>query len=157
MAGINSSAAHQSAGRNEHLRSFEITYPKRSKTQDEKTETRGSITFASKVALFNSKADGKARPYQRLLKMSPVVSRESPKKRLCVAATGDAAKNELVVFDATTATPNESSVCARISPPEGLEAVDLDLTEESEEGSANGTFALAYCTCLLYTSPSPRD
>jgi len=63
-----------------------------------------------------------------------------------VAATGDAAKNELVVFDATTATPNESSVCARISPPEGLEAVDLDLTEESEEGSANGTFALAYCT-----------
>ena len=78
--------------------------------------------------------------------MSPVVSRESPKKRLCVAATGDAAKNELVVFDATTATPNESSVCARISPPEGMEAVDLDLTEESEEGSAHGTFALAYCT-----------
>jgi hypothetical protein len=147
LAGINSSAASQKSGANEHLRSFEVTFPKRKRSnEDQEKETEGQIAFTSKTALFQARADGKARPYQRLLKLSPVVSREAPKKRLCVAATGDAAKNEIVVFDATTATPDESSICARLSPPEGVEAVDLDLTEESAEGSENGKFAVAYCT-----------
>lgn len=147
LAGINSSAASQKSGANEHLRSFEVTFPKRKRNnEDEEKERGGQIAFTSKTALFQARADGKARPYQRLLKLSPVVSREAPKKRLCVAATGDAAKNEIVVFDATTATPDEKSVCARLSPPEGVEAVDLDLTEESAEGSENGRFAVAYCT-----------
>lgn len=61
---------------------------------------------------------------------------------MCVAATGDAAKNEIVMFDATTAVPGESSVFARLSPLDGAEAVDLDLTEETDLGC----FALAYCT-----------
>lgn len=147
LAGINSSAADQKSGANEHLRSFEVTFPKRKRNnEDKEKETEGQIAFTSKTALFQARADGKARPYQRLLKLSPVVSREAPKKRLCVAATGDAEKNEIVIFDATTATPDENSVCARLSPPEGLEAVDLDLTEESAEGSENGKFAVAYCT-----------
>lgn len=146
FAGISSSKADQQAGKNEHLRSFEVTYPKRKRGDtDEKDEKdEGKISFTSKTSLFKEKPDGKA--FQRLIRLSPVTSRESPKKRLCVAATGMAQKNEVVVFDATTATPAASSVCARLQPPEGAEAVDLDLTEESEEGAENGTFALAYCT-----------
>jgi len=143
FAGINSSATSQEAGNNYHLNSFEVTFPKKKQTEEsEKDSAEAKIKFTTRASLFKAKKEGKARPYQRLLRLSPVTSREAPSRRICVAATGDAAKNEIVMFDATTAVPSESSVFARLSPPDGVEAVDLDLTEENDLGC----FALAYCT-----------
>ena len=81
--------------------------------------------------------------YQRVLRLSPSIRRESGSKRIGAAATGLAGKDEaqIVVFDATTATPGDADVLTRISLDEGAEAADLDIAEP-----VPSEFSVAYCT-----------
>lgn len=145
LAGINSSSAAQQNGSNDHFRSFFIDFPKRQKSQEEGNEEKqtseGKIAFGGKSSVFSGSRSAKDRPYQRLLRLSPVKSREAASRRIGAIATGHAAKNEIVLFNAMNAFPGGPDICARIEPSDGVEAVDLDLFE-----TKGNSFALAYCT-----------
>lgn len=143
FAGVNSSQADQNAGKNEHLRSFEIKYPpkKRQKTEGTEPEEKGGVTALGKRALFKPTPSAKSETYQRLLRLSPVQRSGSGNKRIGAVATGLAKSAELVVFNATTATPGSDDVIARIEPDGGAEPQDLDL---ATTGASD--FSLAYCT-----------
>ena len=150
-AGISSSRADNAAGKNEHFRSFEVEYPprKRARTdagpnEDKNENDRGAKTTAlGKASLFKPPSgDKRDSPYQKLLRLSPVGQRDSATKRVGAAATGTAEQNEIVIFDATTSTPNASSICTRIVPEGGSEAVDMDITNGPEEDA----YDLAFCT-----------
>ncbi|KAH0411103.1 eukaryotic translation initiation factor 3 subunit D, partial [Aureobasidium melanogenum] len=91
LAGINSSEADQKAGKNEHLRTFDIRYPKKKQTSDEKQEGEaqdGSISFVGKASLFQPATGPKPETYQRVLRLSPTYKRDSPNKRIGAVATG---------------------------------------------------------------------
>lgn len=143
FAGVNSSQANQNAGKNEHLRSFEIKYPpkKRQKTETTAAEDKGSVTAIGKRALFKPTPSAKSETYQRLLRLSPAQKSGSGAKRIGAVATGLSKSAELVVFNATTATPSPEDVIARIEPDGGAEPQDLDL---ATAGASD--FSLAYCT-----------
>ncbi|KAK8225683.1 hypothetical protein HDK77DRAFT_458724 [Phyllosticta capitalensis] len=148
LAGINSSEKSRLADNNQHLRAFAIDYPKKKKDSDEAKENapaqeEGSISTAGKTKLFkNPKAENsKKENYQRILRLSPAQKRESASKRIGAIATGLNPESELVIFDATTATPKDTEVIQRIYPKEGKEVNDIDIAEESE-----GEFSVAYCT-----------
>jgi len=143
FAGINSSQADQNAGKNEHLRAFDIRYPPRKKQRTEKSdgETQGSVTPISKCALFAPSTAAKKETYQRLLRLSPARKRESGGKRIGAIATGMAKDSEVVVFNATNASPGKSDVLTRIVLDEGQEATDLDIAAPEE-----AEFSVAYCT-----------
>lgn len=143
FAGVNSSQAQQNAGRNDHLRSFNIKYPPRKKQKTEKAETseQGEIKLIGQRSLFKPSSAAKKETYQRLLRLSPAKKRDSGSKRLGALATGMAKENEVIIFDATSSTPDEKDVVARIQLPEGAEAVDLDIAEHQES-----EFSLVYCT-----------
>ena len=78
-----------------------------------------------------------------MLRLSPSQKRQSGSKRIGAVATGLAGKTEsqIVVFDATTATPGESDILTRIDLDLGTEAGDIDITvlDQSE-------FSMVYCT-----------
>lgn len=136
FVGINSSSASQKAGKNEHLRSFELDLPLK------RSGANGTIGFLGQAALFNHTRGSANQAFQRLLRLSPVRSRDAVSKRLGVMATGMAAeRNEVVVFDATTNLPGKDSICAHLKLPKDDEAVDLDIFEPTP-----GTFDIAYCT-----------
>ncbi|KAK1056837.1 hypothetical protein LTR33_013794, partial [Friedmanniomyces endolithicus] len=143
FAGINSSQADQNAGKNEHLRSFELKYPprKRQRTDISDGDEKGKIEGMGKRSLFKRSTAPKSETYQRGLRLSPAQKRETGSKRIGAAATGMAKDSEIVVFDATSATPQDSDIITRIDLPEGDEAADMDIAEpETSE------FSLAYCT-----------
>ena len=143
FAGVNSSQADQNAGKNEHLRSFEIKYPpkKRQKVEGTEAEEKGSVSAIGKRALFKPTPSAKSETYQRLLRLSPVQRNGNGNKRIGAIATGLSKSAELVVFNATTATPGADDVFARIEPDGGAEPQDLDL---ATTGASD--FSLAYCT-----------
>lgn len=143
FAGINSSQADQDAGKNEHLRSFDITYPPRKKQRTEKSdgEDKGEIKPIGKRALFKPSRAAKKETYQRVLRLSPAQKRDSGSKRIGAVATGMAKSNEVVVFSATSATPDDTDVITRIELPGGAEAADLDIAN-----TGPSEFSIAYCT-----------
>jgi len=143
FAGINSSQADQDAGKNEHLRAFEIKYPprKKQKVQDDKSEAvKGEIKLLGKSQLFR-KPMPKSEVYQRVLRLSPAVRRGQNSKRIGAVATGMAKDSEMVVFDATSSAPGNSDIIAKIYPEEGAEVNDIDIAEPEE-----AEFSVVYCT-----------
>nr|POE65052.1 hypothetical protein CFP56_34720 [Quercus suber] len=142
FAGINSSVASQHDGKNEHLRSFEVKFPprKKLKTTEVEKDGIGSINIVGKTSLFASPTTAEKETYQRLLRLSPAQMRDSGSKRIGAIATGMARNSELVVFDATTATPGKADILTRISL-DTTEATDLDITEVTPS-----EFSLSYCT-----------
>lgn len=138
-AGINSSQEEQKKGKNEHLRSFKLEFPKHGspeKTSDdiERTEEQvpsGTITPLSKSALFKAKASKDAQKdiveaYQRVLRLSPWRGEGSP--RVAALATGLAPVGEIVVVNATS-TPQLSNVLGRVYLEEREEAEDVDVID----------------------------
>ncbi|KAK1066862.1 hypothetical protein LTR74_006912 [Friedmanniomyces endolithicus] len=143
FAGINSSQADQNAGKNEHLRTFEVKYPprKRQRTDISDGDEKGKIEGMGKRSLFKRSTAPKSETYQRGLRLSPAQKRESGSKRIGAVATGMAKDSEIVVFDATSATPQDADIITRIDLPEGDEAADMDIAEPD-----TSEFSLAYCT-----------
>ncbi|KAI7057588.1 hypothetical protein KC327_g16416, partial [Hortaea werneckii] len=142
FAGINSSQAQQNAGINEHLRSFDIKYPPRKKQKTEKSDDneQGEILLIGQRSLFKPSSATKKETYQRLLRLSPAKKRDSGSKRLGAIATGMAEENEVIVFNATNATPDQEDIVTRIQLPPGTEANDLDIIEPRAS-----EFSMAYC------------
>ena len=143
FAGINSSAKDQEAGKNEHLRSFDVKYPprKKQKTEAGYQSEKGQWTLLGKRSLFKTHAGAKKETYQRALKLSPSQKRESASKRIGAIATGMARDSELIVFNATNPTPDKGDVLTRIQLDDRQEAADLDIAESEES-----IFSVAYCT-----------
>ncbi|KAK8170128.1 hypothetical protein IWX90DRAFT_384245 [Phyllosticta citrichinensis] len=148
LAGINSSEKSRLGDNNQHLRAFAIDYPKRTKNAEDSEDKaqgqeEGTISPAGKTKLFkNPTAEAsKKENYQRILRLSPAQKREAASKRIGAIATGLNPESELVIFDATTATPTNAEVIQRIYPKEGKEINDIDIAEESE-----GEFSVTYCT-----------
>ena len=143
FAGINSSEKEQNEGKNEHLRSFNVKYPprKKQKTEKSKQNEKGDWTFLGKRSLFRPATAAKKETYQRILRLSPSQKRESGSKRIGAIATGLASDSQVVVFSATSTTPETSDVISIIDLPDGAEAADLDIAEP-----AQSEFSLAYCT-----------
>ena len=139
FAGVNSSATEQNAGKNEHLRSFGVKYPPRKKLKAE--EYKGEWRLLAKGSLFKPTKESKKETYQRLLRLSPSVKRESGCNRIGAIATGLSKAAEIVVFNATTSTPGSADVLTHIDLEEGTEANDLDIAESDID-----SFSLAYCT-----------
>ncbi|KAF2841443.1 hypothetical protein M501DRAFT_1014244 [Patellaria atrata CBS 101060] len=144
QAGINSSEKQLQAGKNEHFRSFLVSYPlktKGSQGSEEKIQD-GTIEFLGKTQLFASPPkSSKNETYQRVIRLSPAHLRTSGSKRIGGICTGLADKAEIVLFDATVSSPSSREVIQRLYPPEGEEAADLDIIETGQD-----EFAVAYCT-----------
>ena len=105
FAGINSSQESQNAGKNDHLRSFDIKYPPRKKQKTDEVEVKGQISPIGQNSLFTPTPSAKSETYQRLLRLSPALKRANGGKRIGAIATGLAKRSELVVFNATTSAP----------------------------------------------------
>lgn len=153
LAGINSSEAEQKAGKNEHLRTFQIKYPKRKRPGEaavpekddalsKNDEAEGSITFAGKTGFFTPASGPKPETYQRILRLSPAFKRESGNRRIGAVATGLAKQSEIVLFDATRTPPKHSEIISTIAIRDNAEAADLDILENVSEN----TFSIAWCT-----------
>lgn len=147
FAGINSSTAAQNAGRNEHLRSFELRYPPRKKTEPEATDVLNAQALWSKaasqplsrVSLFTPSSAAKKETYQRVLRLSRPMKGNGD--RLGVISTGLAPEGEIVAFDADAEAPTSKDVVCRILLGKGEEASDIDIIMALEGGHH-----LAYCT-----------
>jgi len=139
IAGVNSSASDQQAGKNEHFRTYNVPFPPRNKGDFPSAEKAAPITSLGQSAIFRPSTATKKETYQRLLRLSRPDSREAGSKRLGAIATGFAPKAEIVLFDASE-TPDASSVRGRINLPEGQEANDIDIAEHK-----SGQFGLVYC------------
>jgi hypothetical protein len=142
LAGINSSQADQNANKNEHFRSFNITYPprKKQKTEEAGSSEKGGIELLGKRPIFQPSSAPKKETYQRLLRLSPAQRSGTPRKRIGAIASGFAKESEIVVFDATSAIPGDKDIISRITLPERQEAADLDITHVDTD-----EFSLAYC------------
>ncbi|KEF60546.1 uncharacterized protein A1O9_02107 [Exophiala aquamarina CBS 119918] len=148
FAGINSSAADQAAGKNEHLRSIRIGLPTRKRKADgstveaeDKTPAAGSTTQAlGRTAVFTSAKGPKNDMYQRVLRFSPF-RKESPATRLAAIASGLAPENEIVVF-LPRPSPGPKDEVSRIRLG-NREAADIDLTTSNTSPQDH---VLAYCT-----------
>lgn len=145
FAGINSSEKTQNEGKNEHLRSFEIAYPPRKKQKIEGSDEsgKGRSKQLGQRSLFKPSQARQKEMYQRILRLSPAQRSQSGSKRIGAVATGLAGKAEsqIVVFDATTATPGDAELLTRIALDAGTEAADIDLVEPDQS-----VFSMAYCT-----------
>lgn len=143
LAGISSSVKDQQAGKNEHLRSFDVEFPPRKRTKTENSsvsdKTTAIIAPFGKGSLLSPPTPKNPRTYQRIIRLSPVKSREVASKRIGAIATADAASHEIVLFDATIFLPTSASVLQRLHLDS--EAEDLDLAEYSE-----ASFGLVFCT-----------
>ncbi|KAF1978487.1 hypothetical protein BU23DRAFT_595660 [Bimuria novae-zelandiae CBS 107.79] len=136
-AGINDSEEERLKGQNEHLKAFEVQFPK---------TAQAKVSLLSKTALFTppASAGGKKEGYQRIVRLSPPVQRNSnaPNRRIGAVASclaGD--ENEIVVFSAISNKPeNPKDIIQRITLHKSQEANDLDILDEGE-----GIFQLAYC------------
>jgi hypothetical protein len=140
FAGNGSSEEERLKGNNEHLRAFELKYPKSA----EKTD--GKVDFVSKTQLFKTpKSDGgKKEGYQRIAKLSPArrTTSSTPSRRIGAIASSLAGdENEIVIFSATSTKPADQDVIGRIDLHQGQEANDLDIFTQEE-----GEFRIAYVT-----------
>ncbi|RYN36044.1 hypothetical protein AA0119_g5140 [Alternaria tenuissima] len=140
FAGNGSSEEERLKGNNEHLRAFELKYPKSA----EKTD--GKVDFVSKTKLFKTpKSDGgKKEGYQRIAKLSPArrTTSSTPSRRIGAIASSLAGdENEIVIFSATSTKPADQDVIGRIDLHQGQEANDLDIFTQEE-----GEFRIAYVT-----------
>ncbi|KAJ9657344.1 hypothetical protein H2198_004355 [Neophaeococcomyces mojaviensis] len=144
-AGINSSVRDQSAGRNEHFRSFIVPLPARRKRDATDPTTVPATTVAASQALgrstiFRAANSAKSDTYQKVLRLSPPIIEEAVatiqdekagqqprklRKRMTVIASALAPQNEIVTFPATK-TPSTAHVSTRISL-ESKEATDADI------------------------------
>lgn len=143
LAGINSSAKEQEAGKNEHMRAFDVKYPPRKKLKTEagNQSEKGQWKQVGKRSLFKTPEGAKKEIYQRILRLSPSKQRESGSKRIGAIATGLAKNSEVIVFNATNPVPDEADVLTRIQLDDRQEAADLDIIEPGES-----EFSVAYCT-----------
>ena len=144
FAGINSTVTDQSAGKNEHLRSFKIGLPARKRRADGSTiegekEKPPSAQPLARAALFKPATGPKSETYQRVLRFSP--SQKSGEPRIAAMATGLATDNQVIVFHPKT-SPGPEDVISSVELG-SREAEDLDLNANEDE---KGGFALAYCT-----------
>lgn len=145
IAGINSSAKEQQAGKNEHLRSFRIALPRKRKADGspvEVSEKHQRFTGSQplgKTALFKSAIGPKNDTYQRVLRASPVQS--ANQARITAVASGLAPENEVIAFqpvaNALTSTVDEIS---RVSLGKS-EAADVDVMAIKDNGHI-----LTFCT-----------
>ena len=143
-AGINDSEEERLAGKNAHLKAFEVRFDKPSATTQAESG-QVPIEFLSKTALFvppkgmGAKKEG----YQRVLRLSPVqrAASSSPHKRIGVVASSLAGdENEIVVFSATSNKPGSQDVIQRIGLHKTQEANDVDILHVDD-----GKYRVAYC------------
>lgn len=146
FAGINSSTADQKAGKNEHLRSFELQYPPRRKTRSDLVEKIGAetkpgnkTTALGRVSLFTPSTAATKETYQRVLRLSPANTDSS--YRLGAVATSLEPDGEIVLFDADQKEPTSQDVQRRIRLEKGQEAGDVDMIAIDRE-----EHLVAYCT-----------
>ena len=153
FAGINSSSRDQQAGKNEHLRAFQLDYPlrKRNGTNDpakakEIAENYNGYTQAlSKVSLFKPSTAVKKETFQRILRLSK--KRKGSTQRLGAIATGLAPEGEIVLFAADTSRPGPDDVRGQIPLGQNVEAADVDIISlDGVQGQEEGKFRVAYCT-----------
>ncbi|EEH36932.2 hypothetical protein PAAG_07350 [Paracoccidioides lutzii Pb01] len=156
LAGINSSIAEQGQDKNEHLRSFQLDFPPRNELGGASTSPASSrkgkktvalpvkptITALSRASLFRPqyKPNDKRETYQRLLRLSPWKGEDAP--RIGAVTTGLAPQGEMVIFDATSSTPDQSDVLGRIRLEGKDEVEDVDMLPSSE--GEDGEFEVAY-------------
>lgn len=169
FGGVNSSQEQQDKGNNEHLRSFQLDYSSQQNTSDGPKTIDGSSATLSKVALFRP---GPAKPgvpseaYQKLLRLSPWTSSENS-RRIAVISTGMEDKGEIVVFEASSTTPQPSDVISRIRLGQGQEAEDIDIialdeTSKFRVAYTDGTSLYTFDTSLskdksaVTTLPTPE-
>jgi hypothetical protein len=134
---VNSNKAGKAKGVNEHLRSWEVSLPKRGK-DSEKTQDVGQIKPIAQTRIFAQsfvQSDG----FQRITKLSRAGARngQAGSKRLGVIASSLSPESEIIIFRATTASPGTSDVILRVTPIENREANDLDLVEGENAGEYN--------------------
>jgi prolactin regulatory element-binding protein len=146
FAGNNSSEEDRVAGRNEHLRAFELRFPKSKGASSGAEKTDGNIEFLSKTSLFTTPQSVGAQKegYQRIIRLSPPqrTTTNTPNRRIGAIASGLAGdENEVVIFDATSTKPTDRDVIERIKLHKGQEANDVDIFTQEE-----GRFRIAYVT-----------
>lgn len=146
FAGINSSSADQEAGKNEHLRSFELQYPRRRKAETDPSEREKSreepinkTVALGRASLFTPSTATKKETYQRVLRLSP--ADQSGKRALGVIASSLGLQNEIVVFNADQNRPSTDDVWRTLQMENGQEAADVDIIAEG-----GYEYLLAYCT-----------
>lgn len=147
FAGINSSEQDQKAGRNQHLRCFNLQHPAKrtesvetSKHEDNAAASlsHGETEALGKTSLFTPSNAVKPETYQRVLRLL----RTSEKGAYVGAiASGLAPQGEVVLFDASKTPPAPSDVVQRINLGDGKEAADIDLIS-----AGDGQYRLGYCT-----------
>ena len=135
FAGINSSSADRKRGVNEHLRSFNLRYPKKHK--EAQSSTSPAITPLSKATIFTPPTAPVNDTYQRVLRLAPVGSKLP---RLGAIATGFAPEGEVIVFDATNSKPDKRDIRQRINLGKNKEADDVDVIATDDTG-----YLVAYC------------
>jgi prolactin regulatory element-binding protein len=141
-SGINSVKAERTKGKNEHFRSFKIDYPTRSKEKSAEKKATATIEPVGQTSLFSpTYCSPTGDPYQRLLRLSPALKRTTGNKRIGAVANSLAQESEIVIFNATNASPTASDVIQRIQPIKNAEANDIDIIEQDD-----GTFLVAYST-----------
>lgn len=146
FAGVNSSKSEQLSGKNQHFRSFEIKYPKKHTPEDgaQEKDQNADVRPLSKTTLFSTpkEEDAKRDAYQRVVRLSRPKKGATANKRIGAIATSQAGEeNEVVIFDATKASPVTADIIQRIRPAKGMEANDIDIFEIDD-----GNFNVAYCT-----------
>lgn len=119
------------SGKGAHLRSFEIKYPKK--------EAQAKIQEIGRSSIFGKGYYAANDSFQRVLRLSPARKSATGAKRIGAIASSLVQPSEIVVFDATTATPTAKQVLHSIELQS--EANDLDIFETGE-----GEFLLTYCT-----------
>jgi prolactin regulatory element-binding protein len=140
-SGINSVKADRESGKNEHFRSFKIEYPAKSREKSA-AQAATAIEPVGQTSLFSpSYCSPKGDPYQRLLRLSPALKRTTENKRIGAVANSLAQESEIVIFDATNASPTPRDVIQRIQPIKNAEANDIDIIEQED-----GSFLVAYST-----------
>lgn len=144
LAGINSSEADQQAGKNEHLRLFQLEYPQARKKhvdseKEEDLEPKGETKALKRLSLFTPSLALKKETYQRVLKLSR--PRVEEHIRLGAIASGLAPEGEIVVFDTTGAQFGRVNVRGRLKLGKGIEAADVDVIHVKD-----GEYRIAYCT-----------
>jgi len=144
-AGVNDSEEDRLKDRNEHLKAFEVQFPKSAQSKNGDAPP-ARIQSLSKTALFKppQSASAKKEGYQRIVRLSPPqrVASGAPNKRIGAVASSLAGdENEIVVFSATSNRPDkDKDVIQRIALSKGQEANDVDIFDFGA-----GKFKVAYC------------
>lgn len=139
LTGINSSEAEQKAGKNEHLRAFEVRFPKRpAKEGGDKQD--GKISLIGKSSLFKPATGPKPEQYQRLLRLSPPQRNPAGAKRIGVACTGLAKHpSQMIVFDASRVPAKPSEIINPLLLDDEVADVDISVVSPSE-------FSIVWCS-----------